>query len=61
MSIKDPVLLERRIRLLEQRISRLEQMLLRRDGEQIGETEHGDAVYATTPQRKRTRGGEHDG
>lgn len=43
-------MLERRLRLLEQRIAQLEQRQAPRDGQVIGQTEHGDTVYAVGPQ-----------
>lgn len=51
MSVRDPVLLERRLKKMEERLVQLERALLVRDNQLIGETEHGDKVYAVTKRR----------
>jgi hypothetical protein len=51
VNVRDPVLLERELRRMQQRIDRLERAIATRDGALIGETEHGDRVYAVAPKR----------
>jgi hypothetical protein len=53
MNVRNHVLLEQELRKMKQRIDQLERALVQREGALIGETEHGDLVYATNAGRRR--------